>query len=711
MNSMLKFAWLLLGSCLWAICVRADSETSNPTTWPFSPPREPAIPVVRATNRVHNAIDAFILAKLESHGLTLAPEASREHQVRRLYFAVLGLPPTPSEVEAFLREDSPKAWENLIDRLLGDRRYGESWARRWLDLARYADTAGYEGDPDLPNAWRYRDYVIDAFNQDKPYDKFILEQIAGDELEEIMGAGDLPEPKPEASVALTFLRFAPFTEPRGDASRHEFLSEITGTVGSVFLGLTVGCAQCHDHKYDRIPTADFYRLKAFFATVQMPRPLPGDGFQLGGPIPTAFYRPGEKEWAEAQVNQRQTALKEVRARIAELEKQDAEGKKAQPPVELSEDQRQELANAKARARWIQQDVTRLQPQAMSLRHSYGPPFEPGVPTTHVLHRGEWDKPGEPVEPGFPSCVAGNQKPAEIRLDPFKRWPTRSRRMALAQWIANQENPLTARVLVNRLWAWHFGRGLVSTPSDFGKLSGGPSHPELLDWLAKRLVESGWSIKAIHRWILTSSTWRQSSRPSSHGTQSGDPENTWLWRFPSRRLDAEALRDSVLAVSGRLNPESYGLPIFPPLPDEVADAVKWNDSKWATQTGPEGRRRSIYIYQQRSLSMPFLQTFDAVVCDASRESRPQSITPLQALALYNGAFASGEARFFAERVRRDAGDALDAQLQLAFRLALSRPPNTDELSRFHQLAKASTPGEALAAVCRVLLNSNEFSQLD
>ena len=698
-----------LVSCLLANVLHAASSATNSVpVWPFTPPADLKPPSVRHADRVTNGIDNFILARLEEKGLTLAPAASARTLVRRLYFNLIGLPPSPAEVDAFVNDSDPKAYEKLVDKLLADLRYGERWARFWLDLARYADTAGYEGDPDLPNAWRYRDYVIDAFNQDKPYDQFVIEQIAGDETEELMGAGDLPEPKPEPTVALTFLRLAPFTEPRGDASRHEMLSEMTASVSSVFLGLTVGCAQCHNHKYDRIPTKDFYRMKAFFATVQLQRPLPGDIFQIGGPLPAAFYRKGEKEWATKLTEQRNAELGEARSLVAALDKIEDVGKKSDPKVLLTSEQRAQRDKTKARVRLLQQDLTRLQPVAMSLRHSYGPPFEPGVPETRVLNRGEWDKPGEVVEPGFPSVITGNQDPAPIRLDPFKRWPTRSRRLALAQWIASTNNPMTARVMVNRLWDWHLGRGLVATPSDFGKLSGAASHPELIDWLARQFTDSKWSVKAMHRLMLNSATYRQSSRHDDPKAEAADPENTLLWHFRSRRLEAEAVRDAVLAVSGRLNPEQFGLPIFPPLPEGLAEEVKYDNSKWATQDGPEGRKRSIYIYQQRTMTMPFMQTFDSVVCDASRDRRQVSVTPLQALAMYNGRFANEEATHFAARVRKDAGESPVAQIQLAFKIALGREPAPDESERMQALMASSAAGsDGLAAACRVLLNANEF----
>lgn len=954
--------WVCAGTCL----------TARAAEWPYSPPRVSETPDADS-DWVRNGIDAFVLKRLNENDLQPAGLATDEVLVRRLYFDLIGLPPSPDELRRFINDRSEDRFEKLVDRLLDDPRYGERWARLWLDLARYADTAGYEGDPDLPHAWRYRDYVIDAFNEDKAYDLFIKEQIAGDEFSEVMGAGDLSEVPPERVVALTFLRLAPFTEPRGDETRHEMLSEMTSTVGSVFLGLTVGCAKCHDHKHDDISTKDFYRMKAFFATVSMPRPEPGDIYQIGGPIPAAFYRAGEETWADQQRNkfrqeitESQEQLKQLRAELtkrlhrgagfglqamagsfghdyiysrspvndghlhqsvancngkewtfftdnqaepkygavtgsnrgqwfgdlenprnvtlgqfsrgseaivsanahtghfaqiliydhsltaperSELDKWlnrsgpdapaeppqtglrfwlDAEDLDANPATDnpadgtrvsewkdrlngitlsqndpdrqpvlttigseslsrtgirfdddflvgqlsgsaftrdqsgsivmvytaeqstegygltigsdrefistfvnpaatasgdleealaesdyetVSEEERKRLAWLPDRERMQKQNIKRLNPVAMSLRHSYGPPFEPGVPTSRVMIRGEYDNPGDIVEPGFLSCITGHEEPAKIRLDPFKRWPTRSRRMALAEWIASPDNPLTAKVMVNRLWHWHFGRGIVVTPSDFGELSGGPSHPDLLDWLALQFVKEKWSIKAVHRLIVTSATYRQTSMRSDPDAELVDPDNALLWRFRRQRLDAETIRDAVLSVSGRLNPERHGLPIFPPLPDDIEQRVKYSENKWDTQYGPEGRKRSIYVYQQRTLTMPFMQAFDALVCDESRPRRRHSVTPLQALAMYNGRLVNDEAKHFASRIQKGAGSDVNVttQLKLAFQIALSRLPTDDEQTSLAELLTSTNSG--LESVCRVLLNSNEFVFVD
>ncbi len=713
-------ATVLIALVIAAAIVGAPAGKAADVAWPYYGPREAAVPSVQAADWVANEIDCFVLKELEERQLRPAREASRSTLIRRLYFDLIGLPPTPNEVEAFVNDKDERAYERLVDRLLADPRYGERWARLWLDLARYADTAGYEGDPDLPHAWRYRDYVIDSLNRDKPYDLFVREQIAGDEFEEIMGAGDLPDTPPERIVAMTFLRLAPFTEPRGDQTRHEMLSEITSTVSSVFLGLTVGCAKCHDHKYDEIPTADFYRLKAFFATIQIPRPEPGDIYQIGGSLPADFYRPGEQAWAEQSRRRLETEAADAKAELASLRERlqkvvetsgDLGAALAEHPrvSQADRDRYEYLAN---RERFVKQHLKRLRPVAMSLRHSYGPPYEPGAPVSRIMIRGEYDNPGDIVEPGFLTAISGNEEPAAIRLDPFKRWPTRSRRMALANWISSSDNPLTHRVMVNRLWHWHFGRGLVPTPSDFGFLSGGPSHRELLDWLARYFVRQEWSIKSMHRLIVNSSTYRQMSAVENPQAARVDPDNRLLWRFNRSRLDAEAIRDSVLYVSGRLNPEQYGLPIFPPLPGDVADAVKYSESKWDTQRGPEGRKRSIYIYQQRTLTMPLMQTFDALVCDESRPRRRASVTPIQALALYNGDFVNEESQHFAARVQQIAGDSQRRQIETAFQIALGRLPRDAELQRMKQLLDAAdSQAQGLVGLCRVLYNANEFIYID
>lgn len=702
--------------------------------WSLNKPADVVPPTVQNSAWCRNDIDRFILRAQEDRGLTPAPEADRRTLIRRLYFDLTGLPPSPEDIQAFVNNKSPAAYDSLVDKLLASPRYGERWARFWLDLARYADTAGYEGDPEYPHAWRYRDYVIDAFNNDKPYDQFIREQLAGDEMEQIHGAGELPLPPAENVVALTFLRLAPFTEPRGDETRDLMLSEMTSTVGSVFLGLTVGCAKCHDHKYDQIPTKDFYRLKAFFSTIQIAPPERGDIFQIGGPQAADFYRPGEKKWTDEERARLEIELPAKLANRSSLEKQLKEkvmrARKVKNTItpeqfhQALDDPNDTTITAKDRAEWYavafevakrENRLKRLRPAAMSLRHTFGPPYEPGVPQSFVLIRGDFSHQGEAVQPGFLSAITGNQQPARIQLDPFARWPTRGWRKTLADWIASTDNPLTARVMVNRLWQHHYGGGIVATESDFGTLGSPPTHPELLDWLARRFVAEKWSIKKIQRQLVTSAAYRQTSRPQDAEGEKIDPQNRLLWRFRRHRLEGEAVRDSILAASGRLNLDRVGgLAIFPPLPPEMADVPQvYNRYRWDSSDEADGRRRSIYIFQQRAMNLPLLDAFDALVSDSSCARRHDSVTALQSLVLLNGQLATTEAQHLAKRIEREAGTSVDAQIRRAFQLTLAREPATEELARMKSFLADGKCGEGngLAGICRVLFNSNEFIYVD
>ncbi len=710
--------------------------------WAYVKPARRQPPAVNNVSWSHNGIDRFILQRLEKEGLSAAPQAPRRTLIRRLFFDLLGVPPEPAEVDAFVGHPSPTAYEELVDRLLADPRYGERWGRHWLDLARYADTNGYEGDPEYYHTWRYRDYVIDAFNDDTPYDRFVKEQLAGDEFFEMMSAGALPPPDPAMVVALTFLRLAPFTEPRGEKDRHVLLSEITSTVGSVFLGLTVGCAQCHDHKYDLLPIRDFYRLKAFFATVQIDPPRPGDIQQLGGPQPANFSKPIRKErWDRERAQSekqlqiadkdfvkfyepllerlRAERLAATRDRLASVEPKPLTLKDLKKAVRDDQqhqtftfEERQQFWDFSHRVLRLRNAIERRKPLAMSLRNADGPPYGPNVSTTYVLQRGQWNSQGEPVEPGFPSAIAGHSNPARIDLDPFLRYPTRGRRLALAEWITSPENPLTARVMVNRLWQWHFGRGIVKTPSDFGKNGASPTHPELLDWLAQQLVDRNWSLKAMHRLMVTSSTYRQSSRHGNSKANRLDPQNRLLWRFRKKRLEGEAVRDSILTVSGRLNRDRGGPPVFPPLPQGLDEAQKVQGTNtWETTPGPQGRKRSIYTFQRRSLTMPLLETFDAPVLNASCARRETSVSVLQALTMYDGEFVNEEARHFADRVYRESGADHASQIRRAFRIAMGRGPRPDEIKQSRRLFQNGRSTQGLVGLCRVLLNSNEFIYVD
>ena len=715
---------------------KLEFSRAGQSHWAYIKPVKPLPPSVRNAHWVQNKIDNFILSKLEANDLSPVAEATRRVLIRRLYFDVIGLPPSPEEVKTFVDDPSPEAYHELVNRLLADPRYGERWGRHWLDLARYADTNGFEGDKQFPTAWRYRDYVIDAFNDDKPYDEFIKEQLAGDEFIQDENAVVQPPPPPERVVAMTFLRLAPFeggTTP--EAGRDSILTEMTNTTGSVFLGLTVGCAKCHDHKYDPIPQKDFYRMKAFFASVQMKKE---------GTEPAEFYRPGEKEKFDELRTYYKKELESAEAEFAEFREpllarlrerwkqekpagtrapgsgdldfavnndncnQNSDFDKTNRLFSLEEEIRYlELAG---RIKRFQRAIARVQPGALSVRNMEGPPFGPNVPATFVQIRGEAHQLGERVDPGFLSCITGNFEPAKLEKNRFASQPSHGRRMTLAKWIASADNPLTARVMVNRIWQFHFGRGIVDTPSNFGQNGSRPTHPELLDWLAHRFIEEKWSVKAIHRLILTSSTYRQSSSQTVVGEAVRlDPDNRWLWRFPRRRLEAEEIRDSVLAVSGRLNLEMGGLPIFPPLPEDLGDTQKVKGlNTWDTSRGPEADRRSIYIFQRRSLSFPLLATLDAPVPNTTCARRTVSTTPLQALTLYNSEFINQQAKYFAARVKKEGGPEVKQQIERAFELAYSRQPSESEIDRAARLLDGP---DTLAGLCRVLLNTAEFVYVD
>ena len=726
------------------------------TYWAFQPPRPSEPPKVADESWVRNDIDRFVLCALESTGLRPAPEASRQVLIRRLYFDLLGLPPEPAAVKAFVEDTSPTAYEDLVESLLKNPHYGERWGKHWLDLARYADTNGYEMDDEFPHAWRYRDYVIDAFNNDKPYFDFVREQIAGDELVKVTTILGAPSPKPEQAIAMTFLRLAPFNRtPISEESRDVLLSEMTSTVGSVFLGLTLGCAKCHDHKYDMVPTKDFYRMKAFFSTVQIDK----DG------LAAEFYRPGEKEWVEEakarhekelealkeEVKQFQAPLLEKLAaswakKEAEKAKEGETAAESEPKKEPKKPNGFDLANAlsnesnnmvdlgaveqiftaEERAKYVDyQDrlavlkrrVNRLKPFAMGVSNAPGPPNGPSVPATFVLLRGEWNHPGERVEPGFLSAITGDSEPADVQIDRYKLFATRGFRITLADWIASEQNPLTARVMVNRIWQGHFGRGIVASASDFGKNGSQPTHPELLDWLALRFVKEGTSIKAMHRLMLTSAAYRQASSIENEAALKSDPENQLLWRFDRRRLEGEEVRDSLLAISGRLNGAIGGVPVYPTLPKgveplKIKGFLGSDTAIWEGSDSEESRKRSVYIFHRRSQYLPLLETFDAPVLNASCDRRRNSVTALQALSMYNGAFANQQAQAFAVRVRDEVGIDPREQARRAFEIAYARAPKPIEVEEALELMRSSgAPDEGLTALCRVILNSSEFLYVD
>jgi len=609
--------------------------------WSFQPLVRTAVPVVTDVKDI-NPIDAFILAELTPQQFEPAPTADARTIVRRMYYDVTGLPPSFSELELWTSRLgggnsatlSQKALNELADHLLASPHFGERWGRHWLDLVRYAESSGYERDQEKPFAWKYRDWVVSAINDDMPYDQFIRDQLAGDEIEQ----------RTEASVIATgFLRLGTWNdEPNDDQDyRYERLEDMVHSTSTAFLGLTVKCARCHDHKFDPIPQDDYYRVASAF----WPGPIAArDRALLGGP---------SKE---------------------ELGFENALG-------------------------WTDISAT---PEPL-----------------HVLKNGERDKPINVIEPGsltFAPVIfrkfdeaSGNAK-------------TTGRRRQLADWIADRNNPLTARVAVNRIWQHHFGEGLVRSPNNFGFTGERPTHPQLLDWLASEFIESGWSAKSIHRLILTSRTWRQSSlHPKAAEYAERDSANKFWWRANRRRLDAEALRDSMLAASGEIDLRVGGEGFKPSISSEALEGFSRKDAVWNASPAEEQRRRSLYIYVSRSLMPPMMTAFDQ--CDTTLPCGQRDVTtvPTQALAMINNEFVHARSESLAARVLRSAATQ-DEQIEFAWMFALERKPTEDErqlatqhlksqINNFKSVDAALAENRALASLCHVLLNSNEFLYID
>jgi hypothetical protein len=699
--------------------------------WAWKRPTRPSLPAVKNQAWSTNPIDAFVLAKLEAAGLTPAPAATREHLIRRVTFDLTGLPPTPAEIDAFVTDPAPNAYENVIDRLLASPHYGERWGRHWLDVARFAESNGYEHDEIRPDAWRYRDYVLHAFNADKPYDRFVREQLAGDEL---------ASEEPEALVATGFNLLGPDMVDSSDQPqrRQNTLNDMTDTAGLAFLGLTLGCARCHDHKFEPIPQSDYYRLQAFFTPALFRTDLPvaappqRAAFEAANRAYLELTRPLREQLARLEEPYRQRLFNAKLAKLAD----DARAAHETSPAQRSAaqktlvDKTQRLVNVttaqilKAMSAEDRLEAQKLQdglhgfndrkpiplPAAMGLQDAATKPTH-----TFVLRGGELGSPAEEVQPGFPMVLSSDQRAAAARVEP--RLTSTGRRTALAEWIASPENPLTARVLVNRLWQHHFGRGLVPTTSDFGVHGEPPTHPELLDWLATEFMDPspqplspggrgagvrGWSLKAIHRLMLLSATYRQSAQASPEAL-ARDPDNRLFSRMNRLRLEGEIIRDSLLAVAGRLNPQMGGPGVFPPIP---ADALKGSKA-WTVSSNPRDHvRRSVYIFARRNLRFPFLEVFDLPDSSFSCPQRERSTTAPQALALLNDGDVVEAAQALAARLTREAATTED-RITLAFRLALGRSPSTTERQRAQELL-AHAP---LSELCRALFNLNEFVYLD
>jgi hypothetical protein len=719
----------------------------EPRFWAFRPPVRPAVPAVMAKDRVRTPIDAFLLARLEPKRLSFNPDAPREVVLRRLCFDLLGVPPTPDQLAEFLADDRTDAYERLVDRLLASPAYGERWGRHWLDLAGYADSDGYlAADRLRPEAWRYRDYVIQALNEDCPYDQFITEQLAGDELSDWRKADELTPLMKRQLTATGFLRTASdptypgYTEPN---EIHQVLGDTLQIVGSTFLGLTIQCARCHAHKTDPISQRDYYALQAIFLPALDPaRWVPSE---IRGVLITTEAERVRMEQHNHKVTERLNALN---AELAELtaryrkkcltdhlalagplpepavtakllaaleapkEKRSPEQQgllsRLAPSLAVAEadlaavfpEFKQEVAKLRAA---IAAEQALLKPRPAVLRAVADLDGKP--PDGRILRRGDYTKPGATVLAGIPAVLAASG----YRFVVKEGVQTSGRRLALARWLTDPAHPLTARVQVNRMWKHHFGRGLVGTVANFGQSGSRPTHPELLDWLATEFVSSGWRLKAMHRLMVTSTAYRQTSDLDT-AKKTADPRNELLGAWRPRRHEGEVVRDSLLSIAGKLNDQRFGPPgLVAPRGDGAVE----------TEDTPQANRRSVYLIVRRSQHVTLLDLFDTPMMEINCPDRAISTVPLQALVLMNGPFAERCAVALADRLMHSSSDDGE-RIQVAYRLLCGRSPRPEETERVRrflsaaiQEAAAGKPADA-AATCSawvhlalVLINSNEF----
>jgi hypothetical protein len=684
----------LLHAALPLFFVQPPPTAGQPAHWSFRKPVRPPVPKARNIAWVQNPIDAFILNRLENKGFAPSPSADRRTLLRRVTFDLTGLPPTPQEIADFTADKSPNAYQKVVKRLLASPRFGERWAQHWLDVVRYGETNGYEHDLERPQAWRYRDYVIEAFNRDTPYNQFITEQVAGD----LLAPNDFNK-----RVATGFLRAGPqhLTGGNQDAAlnRQEWLTEATAGIGNTFLGLTIGCARCHDHKYDPIPQADYYRLQAFLSAAD-----------------NSEYKnitPEEQKAYDEKVKAYKLRLKPIEDQIGVIEKPYRAKLRAQKMERLPQEYKEALAVESAKRTPKQKELagevgvqlnvswdevlnalnppdrekrTGLRTQLHKLEMEEPEPLRAAmgvsdvlkpVPDMHILLRGDPHVPGKVVTAGFPSAI-NTQYPSST-----------SNRLELAKWLANPDNPLTSRVMVNRLWSYCFGKGIVETPNDFGLNGKRPTNPELLDWLATEFPRRGWRVKSMLEMIVTSNTYRQAGTYDAIKAKA-DPDNRLLWRMNRKRLDGEAIRDSILLCSGKINLQRGGPWIKVPLEPEVVDTIFTEyepDNLWPVN--PDKRqhaRRTIYLHRKRNVRLPMLAAFDQPDMMTSCAARGESVHALQSLILVNSDFMQSQSREMAVRLINEVPTDEMQRISRLFTITVGRPPAAKELSATQRFLK-------------------------
>jgi hypothetical protein len=694
-----------------------DSATATPAKpsasakiWSWQPVQKPAEPLVKQKQWVRTPIDAFVLARLEAQGIKPSQDADRAAFIRRATLDELGVIPTPEEVKAFVDDRSANAYEKLVDRLLSSPHYGERQARRWLDLARYADSTGFQNDTTRPNMWRYRDYVINAFNQDKPYDRFIKEQLAGDEI--------APDDQ-NALIATGFLIGYPDNYNSRDLvqRKYQIETDMIDTVGQTFLGTTLSCARCHNHKTDKISQKDYFQLQAFLANTSVNEKIPAiKGEQ------EAKYEQTQARYQEAtkDIRDKQKAILDIHREVGvkyHKERYLTDSREAifKPMSQwnsldrwvnhrldnisndrdiasymriVADDKNHPQHTKELEEKWAEYQKLALQLKKFDhLKPESGSRFvsavtelgNPVSPPTHVRFTGTHERPLEEVQPAFPASIT-DEKPNIVPSA-----TSSGRRTALADWIASPKNPLTSRVFVNRVWSQYFGTGIVRTVSDFGKAGDKPTNPELLDYLADNFVKEGWSVKKLHRQILLSSVYRQSSNHRAEAFKV-DPENKLLAVFPRRRLDAEQIRDSLLVASGRIEDRIGGPAVLPPLPANVVSGYNnFDDNPFWTVSNDvrDHHRRSVYVFTRRSVPYPLLESFDMANPQLVHSKRDVTTTPLQALTLFNSELVFAWSQALAGRVIREAGNNESAQLDKLYQILLARNADKAEKAALHE----------------------------